>query len=82
MRIFMTSTLALLALALPPAVADAAPCPTGMVRVCEPQPNPPVRPPQCRCQNAPGSATWGGKAEIHKKNVPTAKPNKSSGTND
>ena len=84
MRIMMTSALAVLALASLPAVAIAGPCPTGMVQVCTPQPRdrPPMAAPSCRCENAPGSPTWGGKAEIHKKNVPTVKPSKSPGPND
>nr|AWL99500.1 hypothetical protein CIT40_05320 [Bradyrhizobium amphicarpaeae] len=84
MRVMTTSALTLLALASLSATVQAAPCPTGMVQVCEPQPRdrPPMGPPRCRCENAPGSPTWGGKAEIHKKNVPTVKPNKSPGPND
>ncbi|MDE2376383.1 hypothetical protein [Bradyrhizobium sp.] len=78
----MTSALALLAVLSMCIAAQAAPCPFPQVRVCEPQPNPPVRPPMCRCENPKGSATWGGKAEVHKKNVPTVKPNKSFGTTD
>ncbi|MDH6262181.1 hypothetical protein [Bradyrhizobium sp. BR13661] len=78
----VTLTLGLLALLSFSAAVEAAPCPFPQVRVCEPQPNPPVRPPQCRCTNPPGSPTWGGKAEIHKKNVPTVKPSKSPGSND
>ncbi len=61
--------------------ASAAPCPFPMVQECRPQPQnrPPMTPTQCRCVNPPGSPTWGGKAEIHKKNVPTVKPNKQPG---
>ncbi|MDP3075977.1 hypothetical protein [Bradyrhizobium sp.] len=69
---------------LPSAVpALAAPCPFPKVQVCAPQPQnrPPATPTQCRCENPPGSPTWGGKAEIHKKNVPTVKPNKQPGPN-
>ena len=80
MRITMISALALLALASLSAAAEAAPCPLGMVEVC-PQ-RPPPRPPWCHCEKTPGSPTWGGNAEIHKKNVPTVKPNKSPGPND
>lgn len=80
MRTIMTSALALLALASLPAAVEAAPCPLGMVEVCLPRP--PPRPPRCHCEKAPGSPTWGGKAEIHKKNVPTVKPGKSPGPND
>ncbi len=78
----MTSALSLLALLSLSAPVEAAPCPFPQVRVCEPTPNPPVRPPMCHCANSPGSPTWGGRAEIHKKNVPTVKPNKSTGSND
>jgi hypothetical protein len=77
----MTSALSVLALVSLSFSVEAAPCSFPQVRVCEPQPNPPVRPPVCHCANPPGSPTWGGKAEIHKKNVPTVKPNKSSGAN-
>ncbi|PIT01997.1 hypothetical protein TSA1_15415 [Bradyrhizobium nitroreducens] len=84
MRVMLTSALAFLALASLSASVQAAPCPTGMVQVCDPQPRdrPPMGPPRCHCENTPGSPTWGGKAEIHKKNVPTVKPNKSPGPND
>jgi len=34
------------------------------------------------CRQAPGSTSGGGKAEIHKKNVPQAKKNKNPGPND
>lgn len=85
MRMIMTSILAALALASLPAAAQAAPCPPGMVRVCEPvqQNRPPATPQRCRCENPPGSGNLGGggKAEIHKKNVPTVKPTKSPGPN-
>ena len=60
----------------------ASPCPFPMVQECRPMPQ--LRPPateQCRCVYAPGSPTWGGKAEIHKKNVPTVKPNRGPGSN-
>lgn len=62
-------------------MALAAPCPPGQVRECRPAP--PQRPPQCRCvsQGGPWVAP-GGKAEIHKKNVPTVKPSKGPGVND
>ncbi|MCG2632827.1 hypothetical protein L6654_40270 [Bradyrhizobium sp. WYCCWR 13023] len=85
MRIMMTSALGLLALASLSVAAEARPCPAGWVRVC--QQSPPGRPPLCHCepqQTQGGNAPWGnqGKAEIHKHNVPTAKPNKSSGPND
>jgi hypothetical protein len=69
---------------LPSAVpALAASCPFPMVRECQPPPKdrPQAVPMPCRCVNPPGSPTWGGKAEIHKKNVPTVKPNKQPGPN-
>ena len=85
MRMIMTSTLAALALASLSTTAQAAPCPPGMVQVCEPAPQnrPPATPQRCRCENPPGSGSWsgGGKAEIHKKNVPTVKPTKSPSPN-
>ncbi|MDA9519165.1 hypothetical protein XI06_02070 [Bradyrhizobium sp. CCBAU 11434] len=84
----MTSALGLIVLASLRVAAEAGPCPSGLVTVCEPTPL--NRPPQCHCerphQNMPGSSTsgggGGGKAEIHKHNVPTAKPNKAPGPND
>ena len=83
MRITLAFTLA--AVALLPSVqpASAAPCPFPMVRECQPPPKdrPSAVPMPCRCVNPPGSSTWGGKAEIHKKNVPTVKPNKTPGAN-
>jgi hypothetical protein len=85
MRIMMTSALVLLALALLPVAVKAESCPPGTVQVCPPpsKTRPPAGPPAwCRCEGPPGSPTWGGKAEIHKKNVPTAKANKSPGPND
>ncbi|MGT2503989.1 hypothetical protein ACVOMS_30675 [Bradyrhizobium guangxiense] len=86
MRVIITSILATVALASLAAAVEAAPCPPGMVRVCEPAPQnrPPATPQRCRCENPPGSGSWsggGGKAEIHKKNVPTVKPTKSPGPN-
>lgn len=82
----ITHALALAAVALLPSVdpASAAPCPFPMVQVCQPAPKdrPPAVPMPCRCENPPGSPTWGGKAEIHKKNVPTVKSNKTPGPND
>lgn len=84
MRILMMSALSLLALASLSAAADAASCPPGTVQVCDPgQANrPPSAAPRCHCESAPGSGSWsgGGKAEIHRKNVPTVKPSKSSGS--
>ncbi|PIT01996.1 hypothetical protein TSA1_15410 [Bradyrhizobium nitroreducens] len=75
------SGLALLALTSLPVAVQAAPCPPGTVEVCRPHT---MRPPLCHCENAPGSGNLGGggKAEIHKKSVPTVKPNKSPGPND
>jgi hypothetical protein len=87
MRTIATSALVLLALTLLSATAEAGPCPPGMVRVCLPPP--PNRPPNttptpCKCENPQGGGSWsgGGKAELHKKNLPTAKQNKSPGPND
>jgi hypothetical protein len=84
MRMMVTRALAVSALSSLSIAASAAPCPFPMVQVCEPQPRdrPPARPPRCRCENPPGSPTWGGKAEIHKKNVPTVKPSHTPGPND
>jgi hypothetical protein len=83
MRMMITLALAVFALAPFPAPASAAPCPFPMVQECKPPPKdrPPAVPTPCRCVNPPGSPTWGGKAEIHKKNVPTVKPNKTPGSN-
>jgi hypothetical protein len=81
----MTSALGLLALASLSAAVEAASCPPGTVQVCDPgqQNRPPATPPRCHCENTPSSGSWsgGGKAEIHKKNVPTVKPGKSPGPN-
>ncbi len=82
MRIPTISALSLLALASLSVAAEARPCPPGWVRVCRQYPRP-----FCHCepqQTQGGPPTWGnqGKAEIHKHNVPTAKPNKSPGPND
>jgi hypothetical protein len=84
MRMTLALTLAAVAMLPPVQPASAAPCPFPKVQVCAPQPQnrPPATPTQCRCENPPGSPTWGGKAEIHKKNVPTVKPSKTPGTND
>jgi hypothetical protein len=85
MRILTTSALALLTLASLSAAVEAAPCPPGMVRVCLPQPKdrPGGPPPPCKCENQSGGwSGGGGTAEIHKKNVPAAKANKSPGPND
>lgn len=84
MRLKITLGLAVFMLSPMAAPAFAAPCPFPMVRVCEPAPQnrPPASPQRCKCVNPPGSPTWGGKAEIHKKNVPTVKPNKSPGPSD
>ena len=88
MRIMMTSALTLLALVSLSAAVEAGPCPPGMVRVCLPPPQndrpPNTTPTLCKCENQSGSGSWsgGGKAEIHKKNVPSAKQNKSPGPND
>ncbi len=86
MRVLMTSALGLLALSSLSVTAEAGPCPPGWVQIC--RETAPGRPPLCHCrrvgQHTEGGATWGnqGKAEIHKHNVPTAKPNKSPGPND
>ncbi|WP_253711244.1 hypothetical protein [Bradyrhizobium sp. WD16] len=81
-KTMLLTMLAAVGALLGPAVALAAPsCPPGQVQKCD---RPPLtRPPQCRCvsQRGPWVAP-GGKAEIHKKNVPTVKPNKGPGTND
>lgn len=85
MRGIVTSTLAIFALVSLAAAAEAASCPPAMVQVCDPGPRnrPPATPARCHCENAPGSGNLGGggKAEIHKKNVPTVKPSKSPGPN-
>jgi hypothetical protein len=85
MRTIMTTGLALLALASLSAAAEAAACPPGLVQVCDPRPQnrPPATPDRCHCESPPGSGggSGGGKAEIHKKNVPAVKPSKSPGPN-
>lgn len=88
MRVMMTSALALLALASLTAAVEAAPCPPGMVQVCLPPPKnrpPGSTPTPCKCDYPPGSGSWsgsgGGTAEVHKKNVPAVKSNKSPGPN-
>jgi hypothetical protein len=75
----MMPALALLALTSLSTAVEAA-CSFPMIEVCEREPK--SRPPRCHCESPPGSPTWGGKAEIHKKNVPTVKPTKSPGPND
>ncbi|MCG2632829.1 hypothetical protein L6654_40280 [Bradyrhizobium sp. WYCCWR 13023] len=85
MRTMMTSVIALLTLVSLTAGVKAESCPPGTVQVCPPpsKTRPPGGPPAwCRCEGPPGSPTWGGRAEIHKKNVPTVKPGKSPGPND
>lgn len=84
MRMMITPALTVFALLCLPVAATAAPCAFPMVQVCAPQPKdrPPMKPTQCRCENPPGSPTWGGKAEVHKKNVPTVKSSKQPGPND
>ncbi len=79
-RVLMLAALMLMPMSV---VASAAPCPFPMVQECRPQPQnrPPAAPTQCRCVYPPGSPTWGGKAEIHKKNVPTVRPNRVPGSN-
>ena len=87
MRILMMSALGLLVLGASSAIVQAGPCPPGMVLVCLPQPadRPPNRPTPCKCDYPPGTS-WGGggggKAEVHKKNVPSVKANKAPGPND
>jgi hypothetical protein len=84
MRMKITMGFAVLVLSAIAVPASGAPCPIGTVQVCPP-PNK-MRPPagdQCRCVTTPGGPTGGGgRAEIHKKNVPTVKPDKSPGPND
>ena len=84
MRVMMTLASAGFVLSLVPVPAFAAPCPFPMVQECRPQPQnrPPATPTQCRCVNPPGSPTWGGKAEIHRHNVPTVKHTKQPGPYD
>ena len=84
MRVIIMTTLALAGFVLSSVPASAAPCPFPMVRECMPAPKdrPQAVPMPCRCVNPPGSPTWGGKAEIHKRNVPTVKSNKQPGPND
>jgi hypothetical protein len=84
MRMMMTLALAGFVLSPLPVPAFAAPCPFPMVQECKPPPKdrPPAVPMPCRCVNPPGSPTWGGKAEIHKSNVPTVKHTKQPGPND
>src|SRR5512139_32150 len=86
MRIVMTSAFSLLALASLSAAVEAAPCPPGMVQVCLPPPKnrpPGSTPTPCKCENQQGgwSGSGGGTAEVHKKNVPAVKSNKSPGPN-
>jgi hypothetical protein len=88
MRMMLTSALVLLGLTSLSADAEAGPCPPGMVKVCLPPPQnnrpPNTTPTPCKCESQQGSGndSGGGKAEIHKKNLPAAKQNKSPGPND
>ncbi len=81
-KTMMLAMLAAAGIAFGPAPALAVEsCPPGQVLKCRRWP--PNQPPRCWCVEKPGP--WvapGGKAEIHKKNVPTVKPNKSPGPND
>ena len=76
MRILLTSAF-LLAMASPSMAWQAGPFPYDWVRVCGW--HAPGHPARCHCVK---SSSRGGKAEIHKKNVPTVQPNKSPGPND
>jgi hypothetical protein len=81
MRVIVLTLMTLVISSLPFS-ASAAPCPPGMVQVCKQQPvNRPPRGTPCKCESAGGSATFGGKAEIHKKNVPTVRPGRTPGPN-
>lgn len=87
MRMIVTSAFSLLALASLSAAVEAAPCPPGMVQVCLPPPKnrpPGSTPTPCKCENQQGgwSGSGGGTAEVHKKNVPAVKSNKSPGPKD
>jgi hypothetical protein len=72
---------ALMLMSLSSSAWAASGCPFPMVKECRGAESK-MRPPACRCVHPPGSPTWGGKAEIHKKNVPTVKPNRQPGRND
>ena len=79
---FMTipAVLAVFMQALP---AAAAACPFPMVQECTPlrKDRPPAtQRPACRCVNPPGPPSHQG-PKVNKKNVPTVKPNTSSGVN-
>ena len=76
-RVLMLAAVMLMPMSV---AASAAPCPFPMVQECRPFPQGRPGAMQCRC--VPGSPTWGGKAEIHKKNVPTVRPNRAPGSRD
>jgi hypothetical protein len=74
----IVSVLVVSAIVLPPVSASAQDCPPSWVKRCDPA----HRGPRCWCVPGPYETPHGGKAEIHKKNVPTVKPSHTHGPND
>ncbi len=75
MRVIIALVLTTVVTASLPIAAWAQPCRPGEQYVCKKK-----RP--CYCQPPSTSAIPGGKAEIHKKNVPTVRPGRKPGQND
>ena len=75
---FIISMLIAFALMLSPISALAQTCPPSWVKKCDPA----NRGPRCWCVPGPYETPRGGKAEIHKKNVPAVKSDKTPGPND
>lgn len=74
----MLTVLVAASLVLGPSMARAAQsCPPGQSLKCQKKKHS-GEPQHCWCVGLPGSAP-GGKAEIHKRNVPTVQPNKGPG---
>lgn len=78
MRIIIVSIPIAFALMLSPMSAVAQTCPPSWVKKCDPA----NRGPRCWCVPGPYETPRGGKAEIHKKNVPTVRPGHPPGPND
>ena len=70
MRVIILSMAIAFALSLSPMSAVAQTCPPPWVKKCDPA----QRGPRCWCVPGPYETPRGGKAEIHKKNVPTVRP--------
>lgn len=78
MRVTIVSMPIAFALMLSPVSALAQTCPPSWVKKCDPA----NRGPRCWCVPGPYETPRGGKAEIHKKNVPTVRPGHPPESND